>query len=143
MLFNFVSPPCLHCLAPSICILFVLRHSSAQLFEALRLSPALKNISSLADVVKKCLRIALPAHIASPFIATLESDVAASTTLPSASLIRLHELTLDLSMIMVEREWSKSTVGSSGPQPLRCVRFAWSDSSPMCGFDWLWCAGTL
>ena len=51
------------------------------------------------------------------------------STLPSVSTIMRAELSLDIAMSMLRRVTYN---------PSDMVRFMWSDSSPLCGFDWLW-----
>lgn len=50
---------------------------------------------------------------------------------PAASLLRRYEFSLDVALILLERQRSQETLG-------KLMRFSWSDSPPMGGFDWSW-----
>jgi hypothetical protein len=99
------------------------KHASDKLLECIRVSRFLKaGADSLAEIVKRCLDLALPKVI--PFHGFGQKVEG----LPSKSTVRHSELPLDIALLLLQR--SRSDVA--------CVRYSWSDSSPMAGFDWLW-----
>ena len=102
-----------------------LRHKSARLVECIRFSRCVVGGSSnLEQAIKRGLALALPPSMSKGFIESFED----SGSLPSASLIRHAEFSLDVAMLLWQRERSTRDV----------VRYMWSDSSPMLGYDWLW-----
>ena len=103
-----------------------LRHKSSRLIECLRFSRCLAGGSeSMVDSIKRGLSLALPPDIGKAFIQSFDND---RGRLPSASLVRHAEFCLDIALLLWQRERSLLDV----------VRYLWSDSSPMGGFDWLW-----
>ena len=73
--------------------------------------------------------IALPKDLAVSF---LDSMYNPSKLIPSETLLRRYELSLDVALLLTEQEHSYII----GP----LVLLSWIDSSPMAGFDWLWSA---
>ena len=53
------------------------------------------------------------------------------SSLGSASLIQRYELSLDVALLLLQRRM-ESAYGN------RVVRVAWTDSSPIAGYDWIW-----
>ena len=51
--------------------------------------------------------------------------------MPSATVLRLHEFTLDVALLLAERWTSFANRGA-------VVKYMLADSSPVAGFDWLW-----
>jgi hypothetical protein len=51
--------------------------------------------------------------------------------LPCPSLVRRLEITLDILLILLQRQ-------QSSQHREKVYRYAWSDSSPIGGFEWLW-----
>jgi hypothetical protein len=49
---------------------------------------------------------------------------------PSASMLRIAEFSLDVGLMLLARRRSLNAAHVS--------RFSWVDSSPMCGYDWIW-----
>ena len=112
-----------------------LKYHTGQLLEYLRLCPLLKGgASTLSTVISKCLRSELPPFL---YASVFETD---NSTLkrkpPSASMLQRYQFVLDLALLDVQRKRSRKL---NAPDPKRRpVRWPLHDSSPLCGFDWLW-----
>ena len=83
----------------------------------------------MADVVKRSLSLALPGPFQHAFL-TNEEDPDLTIDLPSPSLVRRHELSLDIAIMLVTRQLATTRSSSS--------RYCLIDSSPLAGFDWVW-----
>ena len=107
------------------------KHESAKMLQTIRLATSIRGgASNLIDILSKSLASVLPGFMQAAFlndILDLSDDVKKS--LPSTSLIQRYELSLDIALLLLQREVSRNT---------EVVRVAWADSSPMGGFDWLW-----
>ena len=100
-------------------------YSSADFINTIRFAKYLKGGgSALADVLKQALELAMPATYKKCFQALALSKQ------PSASLVRYHELALDLALNLTERERAATVEDAA--------RVDWSDSSPIAEYDWLW-----
>ena len=101
------------------------RHGSRKLTGVIRMATYLKGgPDSLSEVIERSL------HIASPSLCTWGALDFRAGGLPSASLTRRYELSLDLAIMLMQRE----TAGLDGEH----VRYSWADASPIGGADWLW-----
>lgn len=78
----------------------------------------------MADVLSRALSLALPPALRGFFLSSPRQDIG----IPSKSQIRHSELSVDLAFMLLQRERCPDNV----------VRYMWSDSSPMAGYDWLW-----
>ena len=103
------------------------RHTGSQLLAALDMSVLLRsNASSLREICEKAL-ITLD-----PSLRGLIAD--RLSTLPSSRSVRRHMLTLDASLILFEKEYCQAFPTT--------IRYGWADSSPLGGYEWLWCKHT-
>ena len=106
------------------------RHSTSKVLSSIRVAHMVRGgASKLAGVVKHTLSLIAPAFLVGPLMRGLQQDEAKMTVLPGASTIRRNELALDISLTL----WRKRTYQKE------VCRFAWSDSSPMANYDWVWC----
>ena len=96
--------------------------------ECIRLaSRLLGGADRLDDVVCRAIALAIPRHVSSIFLDTLQRQP--RTIIPSPSLIRRYYIALDMALCLCCRERRHEAIE---------YRYAHTDSSPMAGFDWLW-----
>ena len=109
------------------------RHSSRKLLSAIYLGNELKGGSAkLTKVIAQALSLALPPFMREAFLEnTLRPSQWLRDSLPSPALIRRHEVSLDVAMILYERERCRID------GDMKC-RIGWTDSSPLKGYDWIW-----
>ncbi len=108
------------------------RHDTKRLLHCIRMSAALKGgAGKLADIIAQALASVLPTFLQRAFLSDVSGELLGDVRalVPSASLMRRYELSLDAALMLIQRE----SAGSS-----EVVRVGWADSSPMKGFDWAW-----
>ncbi len=110
-----------------------LRHSSTQLLEAIRTSSLLRGGGSkLKLVVQRAISLVAPASVSGPLCSGLEPSEDrkhfARSSLPSESTMARGELSLDIALSLSRRRTFDPGV----------LRYIWTDSSPLAGFDLLW-----
>ena len=103
------------------------RHSTAKLLKAIRFTASLRGgASKMQKVLSQALGLVAPPVLVGPLQRGLESG--SSCTVPSAATVSRNEFALDMALnVQKKREYSKDM-----------ARWLWSDSSPQCGYDWLW-----
>ena len=103
--------------------------SSLQLWQCISMSRGLKGgPAALKRALVDAVRIAVPSNMCSAFLEAIESPQ--STVAPSPSTMQSANLPVEVALCMYERErWDVD---------VPAYRWAWSDSSPMAGYDWLW-----
>ena len=82
----------------------------------------------LEDSILQAITIGCPRLVVGPLVDRLKKAV--SSNLPSTAILRHSELCLEVALILEVTDISNSESA--------VVRFILQDSSPMCGFDWLW-----
>ena len=97
------------------------KHASEKIIECIRLASYLKNHKKLFEVIRRSMRIALPAGL-------LPESFGRGLKPISDTLLRRYELSLDVSLMLWQRERSR----------LEFATFAASDSSPGVGYEWVW-----
>ena len=104
-------------------------HSSLQLWQCISMSRGLKGgPAALKQILLDSMRIAVPKNFCDAFVESIESPL--SSVVPSPSTIARANLPVDIALCLYERDrWDDN-------KPT--YRYAWSDSSPMAGYDWLW-----
>jgi hypothetical protein len=105
------------------------RHGSEKLLECIRLCRFLKGgPATLHAVVARSISLELP-----PDMRSLCVDSAGKliNKPPSASILRRYEFALDVGLVVLQRMRSVKMSSS-------VVHFSLADSSPMCGYDWIW-----
>ena len=109
------------------------RHSSTKLIEAIRCSANLKGGAiKLQEVVEQAICLAAPSAIAGTLCRSFEqsrSGQRRSNVVPSPSTVLRAELSLDVALMLHRRNSYRAG---------EVVRFLWSDSSLVKGYDWLW-----
>lgn len=106
------------------------RFSSMRLLECIRLCRFLKGgPSRLEEVIPRCLAMELPPDLRGVFLQGKNQLVSKT---PSPSLLRRYMFSLDVALTLLERDRSISCKATS------YLKWDWSDSSPMGGYDWLW-----
>eukprot|EP00959_Pyramimonas_sp_CCMP1952_P069767 1456097-Pyramimonas_sp.AAC.1 len=76
----------------------------------------------------RCLRLELPPALHRAFI---DASGSLPRKPPSKSTLQRAEFHLDMALCLIERHRSMSSSSN-------VVRYSWSDSSFLLGFDWLW-----
>ena len=106
------------------------KYSASKLLKCVMLSRSLRNKQSLRSVIQRAIEVGAPAFVGRPLSANLQADAANvdAPQIPSQTTVAEHELSLDLAIVSITR--AKSTA--------EWVRYGWSDSSPLAGYDWLW-----
>ncbi|CAK0848404.1 unnamed protein product [Prorocentrum cordatum] len=109
------------------------RHAAMQLLDSIRAVSMLKGgASKLRDAVRRAVSLVVPKPLVGAVLRSIEplqdSKHIASSALPSASVLHRGELSLDVAPALLRRRGHKLDV----------FRFAWSDASPLAGYDWLW-----
>ena len=105
------------------------RHTSLRLLDCIQLSSYIRGgANNLVEIIRRSIAAAMPPILAQYFLSSLERRSASARLMPSPSSIRHSEFSLDLALML----YHKSNL------PKKCIRYFWSDSSPMAGFDWLW-----
>ena len=106
------------------------RHAFHKLLDCIRLSTFLTGgPSSLVDALAQALSTALPEFLRAPFIQNITKPGSeAYKILPSASLVQRYEIALDAALMILSRDHASES----------SVRYAWADSSPLAGYDWIW-----
>ena len=105
-----------------------LRHSSGRLLAAIDMACMIKaNAKGLRSVCEKALSMLHPC-----LTSLLQTRLPA---LPSPSTVQRHMLSLDMSMLMLQKYVDQK-------YPVAC-RYGFMDSSPLGGYDWMWCKHTM
>ena len=116
-------------------------HDSRKLLQALKTSSLLRGgAQQLVEAVARSLAMVLPEVMQSSFLQFVsmpgdelmptEVSVELKESVPSASLIRRHELSLDICIILLTRLLKQRHPDGE--------KFGMADSSPMANFDWIW-----
>ena len=101
--------------------------SAVQLASRIKSGPG-----GLVDVVAQSLALALPEFLRFQFVARVSKPHAGTvSSLGSASLIQRYELSLDVALLLLQRR-IESAYGN------RVGRVAWTGSSPIVGYEWIW-----
>ena len=75
------------------------------------------------------LRLVAPATLVGPLCRGVAADgMAERSTVPGEGTVRRGEFGVDAAISYLRRKYYSSSV----------LRYVWSDSSPQCGYDWLW-----
>ena len=104
-----------------------MRHDSKRLLECIRFSRCLSGgPDQLIQAIQRALALALPPTMSGILLKSFDSN--AHILVPSPSLMRHYEIAIDIAFVLLQRRVCAADV----------VRYRWSDSSPLAGFDWLW-----
>ena len=106
------------------------KYDAAKLLKCVMLSRHLRNKQCLQTVIQHGIEIATPAFVGRPLSAGLQAKIGKlhSHKIPSRTTVSEHELFLDLAIVHLTSVKFQDTF----------VRYGWSDSSPIAGYDWLW-----
>ena len=106
------------------------KYDSLLVLECVKLAQYLKGgVDALSGVVERCLLLKLPNTMSHALLGAIREKK--EGLIPSAALLRRYELSLDVAMMFLRVEDMQKNNDLY-------ARFAWTDSSPTHGIDWLW-----
>ena len=106
------------------------KHSAIQLVEILAVSQVLANQEELANVVRKCVALAVPPAFQSASFAKLQRH---GKSVPSRRSVHRAQFTFDVAWALHSRRFYSQS------EECPVAFFFWADSSPQGGRDWMLC----